>query len=89
MGRVEKVILRFDDRWWPHSPSGYLRWYDEEPSWGEWLDLTDGAGAPTVAGLIAAERDRPLASRAHRTRKSLRLAEPSALARWAAAVRRR
>ena len=54
MGHVEKVILRFDDRWWPRSPSGYLRWYDEEPSWGEWLDLTDGSGAPTVAGLIAA-----------------------------------
>ena len=55
MGHVEKVILRFDDRWWPRSPSGYLRWYDEEPSWGEWLDLTDGSGAPAVAGLIAAD----------------------------------
>jgi monoamine oxidase len=24
-GRVEKVALVFDERWWPVSPSGYLR----------------------------------------------------------------
>jgi hypothetical protein len=87
MGRVEKVILRFDDRWWPHSPSGYMRWYDDEPSWGEWLDLTEGAGSPTVAGLIAANA----IDRWHRGRPDGEVAvlATEALARWAAAVRRR
>lgn len=55
MGRLEKVVLQFDERWWPVSPSGYLRWYDTPASFGEWLDLTDAVGTPTVAGLIAAD----------------------------------
>ncbi|MBB4863235.1 monoamine oxidase [Pseudomonas nitritireducens] len=55
MGRLEKVVLQFEERWWPVSPSGYLRWYDTPASFGEWLDLTDGVGTPTVAGLIAAD----------------------------------
>lgn len=55
MGRLEKVVLQFDERWWPVSPSGYLRWYDTPASFGEWLDLTDGVGTPTIAGLIAAD----------------------------------
>lgn len=54
-GVVEKVVLRFAERWWPKSPSGYLRWFDTPSSWGEWLDLTDGVGEPVVAGLIAAD----------------------------------
>ena len=52
---VEKVILRFEERWWPSSESGYLRWCDTPASWGEWLDLTNGTGAPMVAGLIAGD----------------------------------
>lgn len=55
MGRLEKVVLQFERRWWPVSPSGYLRWYDVPSTWGEWLDLTDQAGVPTVVGLIAAD----------------------------------
>ena len=84
MGRVEKVVLGFDDRWWPTSPSGYLRWYDDEPSWGEWLDLTDGSGAPVVAGLIAGDA----IARWHRGRGDDEIAvlATDALARWAAAV---
>jgi len=87
MGRVEKVILAFDDRWWPPSSSGYLRWYDEEPSWGEWLDLTDGSGKPVVAGLIAGGA----IDRWHRGRDDDEVAAlaTDALARWAAAVNRR
>lgn len=55
MGQLEKVVLQFEERWWPVSPSGYLRWYDTPASFGEWLDLTDAVGTPTVAGLIAAD----------------------------------
>lgn len=55
MGMIEKVVLQFGERWWPVSQSGYLRWFDTPANWGEWLDLTDGVGVPTVAGLIAAD----------------------------------
>lgn len=85
-GVVEKVILRFADRWWPVSASGYLRWYDAPASWGEWLDLTDSVGAPVVAGLIAG----PAVARHHhgRTDREVALAATDALAAWAAAVGR-
>ncbi|MDY7552386.1 FAD-dependent oxidoreductase [Pseudomonas veronii] len=55
MGRLEKVVLQFDQRWWPVSRDGYLRWYDHPANWGEWLDLTDAVGAPLIAGLIAGD----------------------------------
>ncbi|MFZ4718417.1 MAG: FAD-dependent oxidoreductase [Ilumatobacteraceae bacterium] len=83
VGRVEKVILRFDERWWPVAPSGYLRWYDHPASWGEWLDLTDGVGAPVVAGLIAA--DAVVRHHAGRSDEDVASAAADALARWAAA----
>jgi monoamine oxidase len=54
-GLVEKVLLRFEERFWPADGNGYLRWYDSPASWGEWLDLTDGVGAPVVAALIAGD----------------------------------
>ena len=83
-GRVEKVALRFRERWWPHSPSGYLRWYDTPASWGEWLDLTDGVGAPVVAGLIAGDAvDRHHTGRAP---EEIARSAAAAFARWAAAV---
>lgn len=84
MGVVEKVVLQFDERWWPVSPSGYLRWYETPPSWGEWLDLTDGVGVPTVAGLIAGDA---VARHHHgRTDHEVARAATEALARWARAV---
>ncbi|MDF3931819.1 flavin monoamine oxidase family protein [Pseudomonas citronellolis] len=84
MGRLEKVVLQFERRWWPRSPSGYLRWYDSPASWGEWLDLTDAVGVPTVAGLIAADAvDRQFAGRSD---EQIALAARDALQAWAAAV---
>jgi monoamine oxidase len=64
VGVVEKVLLRFEERWWPRAESGYLRWHDDPPSWVEWADLSDGAGVPLVAGLIAG----PAVARHHRGR---------------------
>ncbi|HTH05693.1 MAG TPA: FAD-dependent oxidoreductase, partial [Ilumatobacteraceae bacterium] len=86
VGVVEKVVLRFDERWWPSAPNGYLRWYDDPASWGEWLDLTDEVGAPVVAGLIAGDAVR----RQHHGRddSAVAMAAADALGRWAAAVRR-
>ncbi|MFV3334387.1 FAD-dependent oxidoreductase [Pseudomonas sp. NY15437] len=85
MGRLEKVVLQFDERWWPVSPSGYLRWYDTPSSFGEWLDLTDGVGTPTVAGLIAADAlDRLFAGRSD---EEMALAACAALQAWADAAR--
>lgn len=83
-GRVEKVVLRFAERWWPVAPGGYLRWYDTPASWGEWLDLTDGVGAPTVAGLIADDAiDR---HHAGRTAEEIAHAAAAAFGAWADAV---
>ncbi len=84
LGTVEKVILRFTERWWPRPEHGYLRWYDEPASWGEWLDLTDGLGVPVVAGLIAG--DAVARHHAGRTDEEIALAATEALASWAAAV---
>ncbi|WEK32694.1 MAG: FAD-dependent oxidoreductase [Candidatus Pseudomonas phytovorans] len=84
MGRLEKVILQFDERWWPCSPSGYLRWYDVPASWGEWLDLTDAVGKPTIAGLIAADAiERQFSGR---TDEQIAIAATEALQAWAAAL---
>jgi monoamine oxidase len=82
VGVVEKVLLRFDERWWPTDGNGYLRWYDEPAAWGEWLDLTDGVGQPVVAGLIAGDAVR----RHHhgRTDREVAMAAAEALQRWAA-----
>ena len=84
VGLVEKVVLRFADRWWPHDDNGYLRWYDSPASWGEWLDLTDHVGAPVVAGLIAREA----LARCHhgRTDEQVANAAARALRSWSDSV---
>jgi monoamine oxidase len=86
VGTVEKVILRFDRRWWPTAPSGYLRWYDSPASWGEWLDLTDGVGVPVVAGLIAGDAVRR--RHGHRDDETIVADVTDALAGWSGAVSR-
>lgn len=80
LGTVEKVILRFTERWWPRPEHWYLRWYDEPASWGEWLDLTDGLGVPVVAGLIAG--DAVARHHAGRTDEEIAGAATEALASW-------
>ena len=84
MGVVEKVVLRFEDRWWPTPPAGYFRWYDTPSSWCEWVDLTDGCGAPVVAGLIAHDA----VSRHHhgRTDVEVAMSAATALHEWAEAI---
>ena len=55
-GRVEKVVLRFAERWWPASPSGYFRIIGEEPGQvSEWLDLTDETGQTILVGLFVGD----------------------------------
>jgi monoamine oxidase len=87
MGVVEKVLLRFEERWWPAPERGYMRWYDNPASWCEWVDLTDGCGAPVVAGLIAHDA----VTRHHHGRSDTEIARAAtaALQRWASAVRHR
>ncbi|WP_093621006.1 flavin monoamine oxidase family protein [Actinoplanes philippinensis] len=54
MGRVEKVVLRFDDRFWPAHPAGYYRIHGPaENCVSEWLDTTETDGVPTLVGLFA------------------------------------
>ncbi|WP_436530728.1 FAD-dependent oxidoreductase [Actinoplanes sp. HUAS TT8] len=51
-GRVEKVILRFDRRFWPEH--GYYRVHGPAPRCvSEWLDATAADGTPTLVGLFA------------------------------------
>lgn len=60
-GIVEKVLLRYPQRWWPATPGGYLWWFDAPlPSWTEWADLTDGLGEPVLALLTAGAAARRL-----------------------------
>jgi monoamine oxidase len=59
-GRVEKVALRFAERWWPAPPSGYLRIFDGPGRVSEWLDATDGLGEPIIVGLFAGDWAREL-----------------------------
>ncbi|GGN42971.1 monoamine oxidase [Actinoplanes campanulatus] len=54
MGRVEKVILRCDRRFWPVHPAGYYRVHGPgENCVSEWLDATAADGTPTLVGLFA------------------------------------
>lgn len=51
---------------------------------GEWLDLTDAVGKPTIAGLIAADAiERQFTGR---TDEQVAMAACEALQAWAAAV---
>jgi monoamine oxidase len=51
-GRVEKVILRFDRRFWPQH--GYYRVHGPaDTCMSEWLDATAADGVPTLVGLFA------------------------------------
>jgi len=60
-GMVEKVLLRYPQRWWPAVPGGYLWWFDAPlPTWTEWADLTDGLGEPVLALLTAGAAARRL-----------------------------
>ncbi len=55
-GRVEKVVLRFTERWWPPSLSGYFRIIGDQPGQSsEWLDLTDETGQPVLVGLFVGD----------------------------------
>jgi monoamine oxidase len=53
-GRVEKVILRFDRRFWPEH--GYYRVHGPAGTCiSEWLDATAADGVPTLVGLFAGD----------------------------------
>jgi monoamine oxidase len=55
-GRVEKIVLRFTERWWPTSPSGYFRIIGEQTGEAsEWLDLTDETGQAVLVGLFVGD----------------------------------
>ena len=84
VGVVEKVVLRFADRWWPHNSNGYMCWYDSPAAWGEWLDLTDHVGAPVVVGLIAGDA----VTRHHRghTDEQVAITSANALRSWSDGV---
>ena len=53
-GRVEKVVLRFAERFWPVHAAGYYRVHGPaDGSVSEWLDAIDADGRPTLVGLFA------------------------------------
>jgi monoamine oxidase len=54
MGRVEKVVLRYAERFWPAHPAGYYRVHGPAANCvSEWLDATATDGVPTLVGLFA------------------------------------
>ncbi|WP_111647976.1 flavin monoamine oxidase family protein [Actinoplanes lutulentus] len=54
MGRVEKVVLRFERRFWPEHAAGYYRVHGPgENEICEWLDASAADGVPTLVGLFA------------------------------------
>jgi monoamine oxidase len=54
MGRVEKVVLRFGERFWPVHPAGYYQVHGTaDHCISEWLDATTADGVPTLVGLFA------------------------------------
>ena len=53
-GRVEKVVLRLDRRFWPEHAAGYYRVHGPGAgSVSEWLDATEADRRPTLVGLFA------------------------------------
>jgi len=55
-GRVEKVVLAFDERWWPPATAsnGYIRAYGTIfGDVSEWLDCTDVFGVPVITGIFS------------------------------------
>lgn len=76
MGVVEKVLLRFAERWWPDVPGGCFRWFDDPVSWVEWADVSETCGAPVVAAFIAGDA----ISRHHTGRADIEIARSAAAA---------
>ncbi|WP_306214068.1 flavin monoamine oxidase family protein [Actinoplanes sp. RD1] len=61
MGRVEKVVLRCERRFWPVHDSGYYRVHGPgDGDISEWLDASAADGAPTLVGLFAGPWLEPL-----------------------------
>ncbi len=83
MGVVEKVLLRYDHRWWPDMPGGYFRWFDDPLTWVEWADLSEASEAPVVAGFITGAALRR--SYASRSDAEIAVAAGDAFARFVAA----
>jgi monoamine oxidase len=55
-GRVDKVALRFERRWWTPSPSSYLRIAGGTAgNVSEWLDLTDALGVPIITAIFVGD----------------------------------
>ncbi|MBX2801028.1 MAG: FAD-dependent oxidoreductase [Myxococcales bacterium] len=57
MGLLNKVILRFDERWWDERlrQGGYFL-AEDEGRLALWVDLSNAAGAPTLVALHGADR---------------------------------
>ncbi|MGH3146821.1 MAG: flavin monoamine oxidase family protein [Rubrobacter sp.] len=51
-GDFEKVVLRYDDRFWGRRSSGFLLRQESTP-FRTWLDATVPAGAPTIVAVAA------------------------------------
>ncbi|MFT3926844.1 MAG: NAD(P)/FAD-dependent oxidoreductase [Myxococcales bacterium] len=50
-GRFEKVILRYDQRWWRERGTGFLLESARSTGLDTWLDFSEPAGAPTLVAL--------------------------------------
>ncbi len=55
-GRFEKVILRYEERWWSELGRGALRLGGTARDLPLWIDFSAPAGAPTLIGLCGGGR---------------------------------
>lgn len=60
-GAFEKVVLRYDERWWGAASRGFLLRRDDTPCHA-WIDATDPVGAPTLVALAAGSAGRALSA---------------------------
>lgn len=62
MGHLEKVVLRYDTAWF--RPEGGGTWIsaEEDGAWADTVDLTDAAGAPTLAVITGGAFSRDVRS---------------------------
>ncbi len=50
MANLEKIVLRFTERWWPVHRRRTI-YVSDDRRFASWVDITDTAGAPTLVGF--------------------------------------
>jgi monoamine oxidase len=63
MGVLDKVWLRWDERWWGDHGEQWTRTAPAEDPYVEWFDLAGTTGQPVLLGLVGGSMARTWAAR--------------------------